>query len=232
MVEIKEEKNSIAIKQEEIDEDNYNVGVMDREQRCNTDLKSDNSSSSSKDYVTVNREQQFVIDFDNDDSNSTKNPLDDNDHNVNSEKESSDDEGDRSFILYESKTSRKRVKKNVFGKSRNAKSRGISKRCKKERLIAKSENNVEPKRKKAIFNRLDPLHTEEMIQKHIPMGCNLCVFVGKTFADIVAHFKADHPNTRAYITCCDKTFTKRFYVAQHAMTHENPDCFRFTFLFS
>lgn len=76
------------------------------------------------------------------------------------------------------------------------------------------------------FKCLERNSTDEMIRKHIPMGCNLCVFVGATFPDIVKHFKISHPGVRPYITCCDKRFTKRYYVAQHAMTHENPNSFR------
>ncbi|XP_061396509.1 transcription factor grauzone-like [Musca vetustissima] len=81
------------------------------------------------------------------------------------------------------------------------------------------------KKRKELY-KIDEKHADEMILKYIPMGCNLCVFVGKTFPDIVEHFKEAHPRVRPYVTCCDKQFTKRCHLAQHALMHEDPNCFK------
>nr|XP_013118552.1 unnamed protein product [Stomoxys calcitrans] len=102
----------------------------------------------------------------------------------------------------------------------------IKKRRKRKPKNDSEQNTDDVKKKRKVQYKFDYKHTEEMIKKHIPMGCNLCVFVGKTFSDIVDHFKVSHPKVRPYITCCDKKFTKRFYVAQHALKHEDPNCFK------
>lgn len=110
----------------------------------------------------------------------------------------------------------------------NIENKTTIKKTTKRKSTAKQtdKNKNASSKKKRIFNRSDPQLSEEMIKKHIPMGCNLCVFVGQTFSDIVEHFRATHPNVRPFIMCCDKKLTKRFYVAQHALKHENPNCFR------
>lgn len=81
-------------------------------------------------------------------------------------------------------------------------------------------------KRKQIINQLNAAETEEIIKKHIPMGCNLCVFVGKSFSDIIEHFKVAHSKIKPYILCCDRKLKKRFYIVQHALKHENPKCFR------
>lgn len=81
-------------------------------------------------------------------------------------------------------------------------------------------------RKKWTDKFLDPILTEQMIKKHINMICDLCVFNGSSFPDMVNHFKKYHPKVRPYIMCCDRKFTKRYYVAQHALKHEDPNYFR------
>lgn len=75
--------------------------------------------------------------------------------------------------------------------------------------------------------RLDPKLTEEMIQKHISMICNLCNVDCKTFIEVGKHFKDCHPKIKPYIMCCNKRFTRRHYIAQHALQHEDPNCFRY-----
>lgn len=100
---------------------------------------------------------------------------------------------------------------------------------KKRTARKKKDTNLEPVKdnvKKRKIQRLDPAHTDEMIKKHIPMGCNLCIFVGSNFTDIVKHFRSVHPNIRPYVMCCDKKLSKRFFLAQHAFKHEDPNCFR------
>ncbi|XP_073813942.1 transcription factor grauzone-like [Musca autumnalis] len=89
----------------------------------------------------------------------------------------------------------------------------------------KIKTTKSPKNRKAVY-KINDKHADEMILKYIPMACNLCVFIGKTFPDIVEHFKVSHPRTRPYVTCCDKQFTKRSLLAQHALKHEDPNCFK------
>lgn len=162
---------------------------------------------------------QLETEIDYDNSNCSKNPLEEIETNFSSDDDDDDENSSGSSNEYQSK---KETKSNTTISKNLNKTKGST----RERAVKTKDNEAKPKRKKQIFNRLDPIHTEEMIRKHIPMGCNLCVFVGKTFGDIVVHFKAEHSGVRPFITCCDKKFTKRFYVAQHAMKHENPTCFR------
>ncbi|KAM7345523.1 transcription factor grauzone-like [Cochliomyia hominivorax] len=182
----------------------------------------------------INEEKnlQLEIEIDLEEVNNIRNPLEEVMENESMENTYDEEDGDYSNDDDNTSTSSEEYESNIkelVEENKEKKTRNNDekpKRCRRKKSeVEKTEDNPPRKRKKAIFNRLDPVHTEEMILKHIPMGCNLCVFVGKTFGDIVKHFKADHPDVRPYITCCDKTFTKRFYVAQHAMTHENPDCF-------
>ncbi|TMW42835.1 hypothetical protein DOY81_012087, partial [Sarcophaga bullata] len=106
----------------------------------------------------------------------------------------------------------------------------------KETTIQNNDNIIKKSRKKhvmkkagakrkQIISHLNPTETEEIIKKHIPMGCNLCVFVGKSFSDIIEHFKVAHAKIKPYILCCDRKLKKRFYIVQHALKHENPKCF-------
>ncbi|KAM7342757.1 transcription factor grauzone-like isoform 2-T2 [Cochliomyia hominivorax] len=105
-----------------------------------------------------------------------------------------------------------------------------NKRALKKKNKRKEENKINdkediPKRKKSSHH-LDPILTEQLIKKHIPMLCDLCVFTGGTFSDIVAHFKEHHAEVQPYIMCCNRKFTRNYSIDQHAIIHENPDSFR------
>lgn len=198
-----------------------------------TSIKQENDEVE-EDYINVEKNLQLEIEIDYDQDKTSKNPLEECMENESSDSEEDYDNDEDAYNSSSSEDFKPPIKKeakenNTKSSKTSPKNSNKTKRCRRKKSeIEKtnSDSNTVPKRKKAVFNRLDPVHTEEMILKHIPMGCNLCVFVGKTFGDIVTHFKAEHPDVRPYITCCDKVFTKRFYVAQHAMTHENPNCFR------
>lgn len=97
---------------------------------------------------------------------------------------------------------------------------------KKKSHKGEKKNNTTTTKKKWTDKFLDPILTEQMIKKHINMICDLCVFVGSSFPDMVTHFKKYHPKVRPYIMCCERKFTKRYYVAQHALKHEDPNYFR------
>lgn len=97
------------------------------------------------------------------------------------------------------------------------------KRKPKQTFYNKSEDR--PKKKRSS-HRLDPLLTEQLIKKHIKMLCDLCVYSGSIFADIITHFKENHPNIQPYIMCCNRKFTRSYCIDQHAIIHENPDSFR------
>ncbi|XP_073813572.1 grauzone [Musca autumnalis] len=118
------------------------------------------------------------------------------------------------------------VDEDVANKADSNKEKKKTERRKRKSKQTTKQQTDDVKKKRKVQYKFDHQHTEEMIQKHIPMGCNLCVYVGKTFADIVGHFKEFHQKIRPYIMCCDKKFTKRFYVAQHALKHEDPNCFK------
>lgn len=93
----------------------------------------------------------------------------------------------------------------------------------KRKFYDKSEDR--PKKKRSS-HRLDPLLTEQLIKKHIKMLCDLCVYSGSIFSDIVTHFKESHPNVQPYIMCCNRKFTRSYCIDQHAIIHENPNSFR------
>ncbi|XP_061396511.1 transcription factor grauzone-like [Musca vetustissima] len=97
------------------------------------------------------------------------------------------------------------------------------KRRKQSMEESKKDESIAPRKKR---KRLDPKLTEQMIQKHISMICNLCNFDCKTFVEVGKHFKECHPKIKPYIMCCNKRFTRRHYIAQHALQHEDPNCFR------
>lgn len=94
------------------------------------------------------------------------------------------------------------------------------------KLLNKSDGKIDVHEKRKISHRLDPKLTEQLIKKHISMLCDLCVFSGNTFADIVAHFKIHHAKVQPYIMCCNRKFTRSYCIDQHAAIHENPDSFR------
>ncbi|TMW42587.1 hypothetical protein DOY81_012333 [Sarcophaga bullata] len=114
-------------------------------------------------------------------------------------------------------------------KEKTEKKAGKTKHDNKKSKTKKSEANDSKNsktKKKWTDKFLDPVLTEQMIQKHINMVCDLCIFIGKSFPDMVSHFKKYHPKVRPYVMCCDRKFTKRYYVAQHALKHEDPNYFR------
>lgn len=216
---VKEEDNkpSTGIIKQEQDEDVFEDNLMQIE------VEIDNNDQEDLQANPLEPGQNDSDDVLENESASSENyePSEVSEHNSEiSERNSGSDEDKKPL----DKKVAKKLKSKKIKKVKNP----VKKRIPKRKVFIKKEKNESsdlPK-KKRIFNRLDPVLTEEMILKHIPMGCNLCVFVGKTFHDIVEHFKKYHPNVRAYITCCDKKFTKRYYVAQHAMNHENPNSFR------
>ncbi|XP_073813951.1 transcription factor grauzone-like [Musca autumnalis] len=112
---------------------------------------------------------------------------------------------------------------NIVTKEKKSPVKRRKKRLNKdEKTPKKDEGNIPRKKRK----RLDPKLTEEMIQKHISMICNLCNFDCKTFMEVGKHFREFHPKIKPYIMCCNKRFTRRHYIAQHALQHEDPNCFR------
>ncbi|XP_005179367.1 transcription factor grauzone [Musca domestica] len=156
------------------------------------------------------------------------NPLDDElkSHGTDSESDNGSNSEDYEQSEYSDEESNSPEEEEVAkGEQKNKDTAKTERRKRKPKTSTKQTTDAVKKKRKVQY-RFDHNHTEEMIQKHIPMGCNLCVFVGKSFADIVGHFKVCHPKTRPYIMCCDKKFTKRFYVAQHALKHEDPNCFK------
>lgn len=102
----------------------------------------------------------------------------------------------------------------------------VVKKKTKRKDVNKSNNKEDAPKKKRSSHRLDPILTEQLIKKHIPMLCDLCVYTGETFSDIVSHFKEHHTDVQPYIMCCNRKFTRSYCIDQHAIIHENPDSFR------
>lgn len=160
--------------------------------------------------------------------NATKNPLD-NDHPSEeddaSEYECENDGLDACISNSSSSTTSSSDDEKVATKKETLKKvrkKSTAKIRKKTEHKKDADDEVTRKKRK----RLDPKLTEEMIQKHIPMICNLCNLDCKTFLDIGTHFKEQHPKIKPFIVCCNKRFTRRHYIAQHALQHEDPNCFR------
>ncbi|XP_073813943.1 transcription factor grauzone-like [Musca autumnalis] len=158
--------------------------------------------------------------------NDTKDIDNNSDNECSDDFEPSDDESssdnDESPQSSEDESTKKVAKKQVKRRNRKA---AKSKTPKTRTSAEKSAYDLIRKKRKELY-KIDEKHADEMILKYVPMGCNLCVFVGKTFPDIVEHFREAHPRTRPYVTCCDKQFTKRCHLAQHALMHEDPNCFK------
>ncbi|XP_036344512.1 transcription factor grauzone-like [Rhagoletis pomonella] len=86
-----------------------------------------------------------------------------------------------------------------------------------------NDEQAKPKQKVIKSNSQDAA----IVKKHIVLGCDLCAFVGEDFFAISKHFRLQHPNIKAYIRCCNKKFTQRCRVVQHAYKHEDPHFFNF-----
>ncbi|XP_017492002.1 PREDICTED: transcription factor grauzone-like isoform X2 [Rhagoletis zephyria] len=85
-----------------------------------------------------------------------------------------------------------------------------------------NDEQAKPKQKVIKSNSQDAA----IVKKHIVLGCDLCAFVGEDFFAISKHFRLQHPNIKAYIRCCNKKFTQRCRVVQHAYKHEDPHFFK------
>uniref|UniRef100_A0A0A1WN67 Transcription factor grauzone n=1 Tax=Zeugodacus cucurbitae TaxID=28588 RepID=A0A0A1WN67_ZEUCU len=86
------------------------------------------------------------------------------------------------------------------------------------------DEQEKPKRQKVITSTPQD---DAMVKKHIPMGCELCTFVGEDFTAMAKHFRLQHPLIKPYIRCCNKKLNKRFKVVQHAYKHEDPEFFKY-----
>ncbi|XP_067634180.1 transcription factor grauzone isoform X2 [Eurosta solidaginis] len=85
----------------------------------------------------------------------------------------------------------------------------------------------EPVKRKIRINTVNTTPEDDaMVKKHIPMGCDLCPFVGEDFAGMSKHFRLQHSPLKPYIRCCEKKLNKRAKVVQHAYKHEDPEFFK------
>ncbi|XP_023158553.1 transcription factor grauzone-like isoform X2 [Ceratitis capitata] len=88
------------------------------------------------------------------------------------------------------------------------------------------EDDYEPEKPRRVKVITSSPQDDEMVKKHIPMGCDLCTFVGEDYIDMSKHFRLQHPNIKPYIRCCNRKLNKRFKVVQHAYKHEDPEFFK------
>uniref|UniRef100_A0A1B0AF88 Transcription factor grauzone n=1 Tax=Glossina pallidipes TaxID=7398 RepID=A0A1B0AF88_GLOPL len=152
-------------------------------------------------------------------SNSEPNPLDEIEvekcmaANVGNLSEDEEDKTKPDFSTSDSEYLMPRKKKVKLGK-------------KSSKRKSSSKNVEDTKKPKRTTRKYDPILIESLIKKHIRMVCNLCVFIGETFADIVQHFNSNHPNEKPYVMCCERKLNQRYLLNQHALKHEDPDYFR------
>lgn len=160
-----------------------------------------------------------------------KNPLDDDLHSIASDESGNekDDYVDRSSMSSSASSSEgeQLVKTKKVQSKKIEKRRVVTKRKSRLGKECTSKTSDEDNANKKKRKRLDQKLAEEMIQKHIPMICNLCNFDCKSFTDVSKHFNEFHSKVKPYIMCCNKKFTRRHYIAQHALQHEDPNCFRY-----
>uniref|UniRef100_A0A1I8PA28 Protein krueppel n=1 Tax=Stomoxys calcitrans TaxID=35570 RepID=A0A1I8PA28_STOCA len=58
------------------------------------------------------------------------------------------------------------------------------------------------------------------------LECHACGEIYKTFSELKIHFKIKHVNERFYILCCERKFSERFRLQEHALLHLKPDAFK------
>ncbi|XP_037951892.1 transcription factor grauzone isoform X2 [Teleopsis dalmanni] len=109
------------------------------------------------------------------------------------------------------------IKNTVVSKPRKCKQKTVS-----MKTIQNKPQNVSKQKRSTMITSKD----DEIIKKHIPMGCNLCTFVGENFSDMTKHFRAEHGNQSPYVMCCGRKLNKRFLVVHHAYKHEDPEFFK------
>uniref|UniRef100_A0A1B0FFK8 C2H2-type domain-containing protein n=1 Tax=Glossina morsitans morsitans TaxID=37546 RepID=A0A1B0FFK8_GLOMM len=85
------------------------------------------------------------------------------------------------------------------------------------------KRNKKPSTETKAKIKTDQVLIENLMNKHIPMACSLCVFMGQKFSDIVQHFRSIHPKQKPFVMCCERKLSKRYYLSQHALKHENPE---------
>ncbi|KAM7342169.1 transcription factor grauzone-like [Cochliomyia hominivorax] len=219
-----EQQNAASIKQEEDkpctstikqEQEGFEENVMQIEVEidvnANVETELDVVKENPLEAERIDNEVEPEQEYENDNDDSSYNDFDNSE--ISEEAESSTEE------KMEIKLKKDKCK-------RKAKEKITKKSTKVKNLDQHERNPKRSGRKKWTDKFLDPILTEEMIKKHINMMCDLCVFVGSSFPDMVSHFKKYHPKVRPYIMCCDRKFTKRYYVAQHALKHEDPNYFR------
>lgn len=58
------------------------------------------------------------------------------------------------------------------------------------------------------------------------LECATCSKTVTNFDQLREHFHADHPNETCYAKCCDRKFSKRFYLFEHLQLHIKPDTYK------
>ena len=157
-----------------------------------------------------------------------KNPLnEDEDQNANNG--SMDIDYDSDYSPSDISDQDYKVEKKAIKINQKTSLTGQERKKSRRKICNKTEKNANALKKKRKSDRLDL--PDEIVKKHIQMGCDLCIYVGKNFHDIIEHFKDHHDDVKPYIMCCDKKFTRTYSIAQHACLHEDPNYFRyFSFL--
>ncbi|XP_053687995.1 transcription factor grauzone-like [Sabethes cyaneus] len=89
--------------------------------------------------------------------------------------------------------------------------------CKSIRKTGKTKHN-----NKAI----EKIENEDLkIADHCKLQCEECALCFTRFLEFKRHFREVH-QTRAYVTCCNRKFSKRFRLVEHVTRHVNPNAFK------
>jgi hypothetical protein len=81
-----------------------------------------------------------------------------------------------------------------------------------EKLIARDPN-------RRAHPSLDP-EGEATIRRFMDIKCRICSTTFESFFRLKKHFKQLHPGDTAYLSCCDKKFTRRFELLDHIESHD------------
>ncbi|XP_037936677.1 transcription factor grauzone-like [Teleopsis dalmanni] len=60
----------------------------------------------------------------------------------------------------------------------------------------------------------------------LELQCEICQTACKTFRDIRAHFREQHSDEKAYVTCCQQKYYHRFHLVDHLQVHLDPKYFK------
>ncbi|XP_055535177.1 transcription factor grauzone-like [Wyeomyia smithii] len=85
------------------------------------------------------------------------------------------------------------------------------------------EGNLKHQVKRKCIERIK--NEDAKIAEHCNLQCEECALCFVNFLEFKRHFREVH-QTRAFITCCNRKFSKRFRLVEHVTRHINPNAFK------